>query len=322
MDSYALSYYPYKEVNLFEGAYKPSCVKTDSVAYAFWCRALYQRLASTVEFELPENWKRASDFFEAVLFGKGFLVVFDHEKYGTVFQPASLSGFDIYYQPTKAIVANPYMRITRSLEIGKDCELIKLQPDFRGCGDIIGYYAEKLATLDGAINMNIINSKLAYVFGAKNKAAAQAVYKIFDLINKGQPTIVYDKSITEGLGDEDPFEFIDRAGMKAGYLVNDMLTSHKSILDEFDQEIGIPTLGSAEKKERMITAEAESKDADTSARVSLWKETLERSLEAVNKMFGLDISVKFKFLEMAEAAMQPEDPDNDIGRRMNEWDYQ
>ena len=78
--------------------------------------------------------------------------------------------------------------------------------------------------------MNIINSKLAYVFGAKNKAAAQAVFKIFDLINSGQPTIVYDKSLVEGLGDEEPFEFIDRAGLAQSYIVNDMLTSHKTIL--------------------------------------------------------------------------------------------
>lgn len=319
-NSYALDYFPYRQQNLFDGAIKPSCVKNDSVAYAFWCRALYQRLCSIIEFELPEEWERASDFFEAILYGRGFLTVFDHEKHGKIFQPCTTNGFDIYYQPTEVLVANPYVRITRSLKIGEDCELIKLTPDFSGVVDIIAYYAEKLATLDGALNMNIINSKLAYVFGAKNKAAAQAVYKIFDLINNGQPTIVYDKSITEGLGGEEPFEFLDRSQLAGSYIVNDMLQSHKTILDEFDAEIGIPTLGSAEKKERMITAEAESKNADTSARASLWKESLDRSIKVVNDHFGLKIRAKFVYLEKMEE--DQEDPDKDIGRRMQEWDYQ
>lgn len=321
MNEYALSYFPYQQANLFDGAIKPSCVKTNSVAYAFWCRALYQRLCSILKFEgLPEGWQRAEDFLEAVIFGRGFAAVFDHEKYGTVFQPANLQGFDIYYQPTRALVANPYMRITRSLEIGKDCELLRISPDYHGVVSICSYYAEKLATLDGALNMNIINSKLAYVFGAKNKAAAQAVFKIFDLINSGQPTIVYDKSLVEGLGDEEPFEFIDRAGLAQSYLVNDMLQSHKSILDEFDSEVGIPSLGAAEKKERMIVDEANAKNADTSSRVSLWKESLDRSLKEVNSHFGLNITAKFVYLEKME--QEQNSLEDDIGRRMNEWDYQ
>lgn len=319
MNEYAMSYFPYQQANLFDGAIKPSCVKNDSVAYAFWCRALFQRLCSILEFEdLPEGWVRAEDFLEAVLFGRGFAAVFEHEKYGLVFQPANLNGFDIYYQSTNAVVANPYMRITRSLKIGKECELIRLTPDYHGVVSICSYYAEKLATLDGALNMNIINSKLAYVLTARSKAAGQALYKVFDLINKGQPTIVLDKSITDAMGDE-PFNFLDRSAIANSYLVNDMLTSAKTILDDFCQEIGIPTLGSSEKKERMITAEAESKNADTSSKVALWRECLNRSLDEVNSRFGTRIKARFKFLEMAEDQILEDDS---IGRRMNEWDYQ
>ena len=70
----------------------------------------------------------------------------------------------------------------------------------------------------------------------------------------------------------------------------------------------------------MITAEAESKDADTSSRVSLWKESLERSLKEVNSHFGLNISAKFVYLEKME--QEQNGSEDDIIRRMNEWDYQ
>lgn len=291
---YSMNYAPYSVANLFDGTRAPSAVKNDSIAYAFWCRALYQRLCSTVEFNLPDNWKRAKDFFEAVLFGRGYACVFDSKEFGISFQPASLSGFDFYYQPTRAIVSNP--KLSKEFTIGEDCSLIKLTPDYSGVTDIVAYYAEKLATMDGAINMSIINSKFAYVFGAKNKASAQAVKMIFDKINKGEPLVVFDNKLVEGMGDEEPFEFIDRASLKNSYIVDDLLKDFQTIINQFDTEIGIPTIPT-EKKERMITDEANSRRADSSSRITLWEECLRNSIKEVNKMFSTDISFKFRFLE-------------------------
>ena len=58
-------------------------------------------------------------------------------------------------------------------------------PDYRGIFDTISYYAEKLSTLDNAINLSIINSKFAFMIAAKNKACAEAIKKMLDRINKG-----------------------------------------------------------------------------------------------------------------------------------------
>lgn len=292
-NSYALNYAPFAVQNLFDGTHFPSAIKNDSVAYAFWNRALYQRVCSIVEFNLPDNWNRARDFFEACLFGRGFVCVFNDLKYGISFQPCTLYGYDFYYQPTQAIVTNP--KLSKTFDIGENCSLIKLTNDFSGVADIIAYYSEKLATMDGALNMSIINSKFAYVFGAKNKAAASAVKQIFDKVNKGDPLVVYDKAITDGLGGEEPFEFIDRAGLKNSYLVSDLINDMENIIKDFDNEIGIPTTP-PEKKERMISDEVNGRNADTNARITLWDECLKNSIADVNKMFGLDISYKFKFI--------------------------
>lgn len=291
LNEYRMGYVPYALQNVFDGTMTPSAVKNNSYAYAFWCRALYQRLCSRIEFDLPEEWQRARDFFEACLFARGFVAVFDTKQYGVTFQPANLSGFDWFYQPTTALVSNPKM--SKTFTIGKDCELIKLTNDYNGITSIITYYAEKLATLDGAVNMAIVNSKLAYVFGAKNKAAAQSIKAIFDKINEGEPTVVYDKAITEGLGDEDPFVFLDRQSLKNSYITSDLLSDAQTLLNQFDNEIGIPTLP-AEKKERMITDEANARQADCSARITLWDECLRNSIKTVNKKFGLNIKFNFR----------------------------
>lgn len=303
-----MGFIPYALQNVFDGVQTPSAVKNNSYAYAFWCRALYQRLCSRIEFDLPEDWNRAKDFFEACLFARGFVAVFDTKEYGITFQPATLSGYDWFYQPTKAIVSNP--KLSKEFTIGKDCSLIRISNDYAGLISLVTYYAEKLATLDGAVNMAIINSKFAYVLGAKNKAAARSIEMIFDKINKGEPTVVFDKAVTEGLGDEEPFEFLDRASLKNSYITSDLLSDWQTLLNQFDNEIGIPTLP-AEKRERMITDEANARQADCNARISLWDECLKNSINETNKMFGTDIKYKFKTYDVNEEVTEESGKDGE-----------
>lgn len=311
------SYIPYREANYVEGVRRPNTQHINSQAYNYWMRALVHRCLSIIKFNLPDKWERVHDFFEYMLITRGFLAVFDAgPKFGISFQPCELSGYDFYYQPTDAIIANP--QYSNTLNIGKDCALIRLTPDYMGVLDICAYYASKLAMMDGAIDMAITNSKLAYVLAAKSKSAASALGMIFDRLNAGESTIIYDKKIMESLGNDEPFEFLDRQSVKNSYLTTDLLRDIQTIINQFDTEIGIPTLPTVEKKERMITDEATSKNADTSARVSLWDESLSKSIADVNKMFGLDISYEFVFLDQMQDDTSDVEPDKII-KSLADW---
>ena len=61
-----------------------------------------------------------------------------------------------------------------------------------------------------------------------------------------------------------------------------------TLLSAFDAEIGIRSLP-YNKKERLVTAEAQSREQDSTARLMVWKATLDSSLELVNGMFGTNI---------------------------------
>ena len=293
-----LTYAPYALENFFSGVQAPNAVlKNDSGAYAFWLRALYQRLCSTIEFDLPENWQRARDYFEACLFCRGFLAVFETDDFGKVFQDATLSGYDFFYQPDDALVTNPLLKTSLKLKIGKDCELIKLTNDYHGVLDIVARYAEKLALMDGATDMNILVSKFGYMLTAKNKMAAAALKMAYDKMMRNEPLVILDKSVVEGVGEDTPFDLISRDNIKNSYLVTDLISDTKQLLDSFDTEIGIKNLGVGEKRERMISAEVESRQMDASARVSLWDECLSNSIDKVNAKYGLNISYRFRFLD-------------------------
>lgn len=305
----------YDQINLYEGNYRPSEVKSyDNATFAFWQRSLFQRAASNLIFNLPEEWQgEVRDFFIYCLYRYGYVAVFKVPTHGIIFQPATLNGYNIYYQPTDVIVANPGLPSVNRLTIGKDCELIKLTPDYRGIWDIIDYYAEKLSTLDAAINMSLINSKFAFMLAAKNKNAAIAIEKMLDQINSGKPAVIYQKDALMPNDPDDkaePYQLISMVkDLKSNYVTTEQLMDFQTLLNNFDAEIGIPSVP-YQKKERLVTAEAESRIIDSTSRCTIWKECLDSSLKKVNAMFGLDISVELRYDTM-EAPQEDEEVNED-----------
>ena len=174
-------------------------------------------------------------------------------------------------------------------------------------------YAQKLATLDGAIDMSLVNNKYAFMLAARNKAAAQALKKMIDKVNAGEPAVIVDMKILNDPDDKDvPWQIWERPHLKDSYLTTDQLQDQKTILNDFDAEIGIPSVPYA-KKERMVVSEAESRKIDASARLSVWLDTLNASIEEVKKLYpGITLSVKYRYEDSQEEGSEDAgEPDDD-----------
>ena len=300
----------YNQINAAAGTYNPSMVKSyNNRTFAFWERSLFQRACSVLKFDLPDPWKGpVQDFFNYCLFKFGFVAISENDEFGQFFQPCSLSGYDFYYQPTEAIISNP--KYDARLKIGEECEILKLTPDYFGIWDIISYYAEKLSVLDNAINMSLINNKFAFLLGARNKAAGEALKKMLDKINKGEPAVIYDMKLLNDPTDKDvPFQEWRRDNLKDSYLTTDQLQDFQTILNNFDTEVGIPTIP-YQKKERMVTSEAKSKIIDSTSRSMVWYETLTSSIKNIKELYPdikLDVELRYKEEDINERV---EDNDN------------
>ena len=312
-----MNYIPfnYEQINTAAGTYNPSPVKSfNNKTFAFWERALFQRATSVIEAELPEDWEGTiKDFFYYCLFKFGFLCIFDDTQYGRTFQPCTLKGYDWYYQPTDVLIANPALKESLELKLGEKGELLKLTPDFMGVWDIISYYAEKLSTLDNAINMSLINNKFAFILGARNKVAGQALKKMLDKINKGEPAVIYDMKLLNDQTDKaEPFQVWERKNsLKDSYLTTDQLRDFQTILNNFDCEIGIPTIP-YQKAERMVDAEAKSRQLDAQSRSTIWLECLQSSAKRVKKLYP-DITLNFK-LRYDPKEVEDEQRTNNVNR--------
>ena len=287
-------------INILESIHVPNTYwKNRTVEYQYWFRSLLQKIDSSIIFGgLPKDW--SNDFFMICLWAKGYVTVFKTDrkdissKYGqVVFQPCTISGFDFYYQPITATVSNPIYE--RELTIGKDTELIKLTPDFRGIFDILDFYSAKLAECSKGIDVGLINTKMPIILTANSDAQAETLKKVYDKVQAGESLVIYkDQIIDNGeiIPRKDPFESWSQ-DYKETYIVHNLLEDLQTILDSFYVEIGLPV--AIEKKERIITSEADFASAQSQARISCWMETLRESLDRVNRMFGTNITCEVAY---------------------------
>lgn len=293
----------YDQLNIINGTYNPSQIKPkNNSTFAYWQRALFQRACSVIDLGVDSVWKgEVKDFLYYVLFTNGFVSVFENDKYGLIFQNCTLNGFDLYYQPTNCIISNPAFESSLDLKIHDECELLKLTPDFMGIFDIINRYAEQLAGMDSDINMSIINAKVPFIMTAKNKAGAEAIKKIFDKVQKGEPLAIIDKAVAiDPDTKENSIDFMDRNSLKNAYILDQQLQDEQTILNAFDCEVGIPTLP-YQKAERMVTDEATSKLVESQARCTIWVNTLNASYELINAKYGTNFKATLNYKKEGEA---------------------
>lgn len=304
----------YEQINLQAGMYSPSPVKNrNNKSFDYFVRSLFQRATTVFEWELPKEWDgKTKDFFLYCLFRFGYIVISDFEQFGLGFQPCGLSGYNFYYQPAKALVANPALDKSLELELGKDGQLLKLTPDYRGIWDVLEFYAEKLSLLDNAINMSLINNKYAFFLGARNKTAGMALKKMLDLVNKGEPAVVWDmKLLNDPTDKEMPFQEWKRDHLKDSYLTTDQLLDFHTILNDFDAEVGIPTVP-YQKKERMVTDEANAKLADGKARSVTWFETIQGSINEIKQLYpDITLSCSMRYDTEGEPGQEMEVNENE-----------
>lgn len=108
---------------------------------------------------------------ELLLQRNGFAIItkVDGELYAF---RAGLGGeLDAYYRPTVATVSNPYLNFSETLEIGKDCALIRNDPFNMGLFPLFDINAWQQAETDISLKWATINARIAAFLVANNEDA-------------------------------------------------------------------------------------------------------------------------------------------------------
>ena len=279
----------YDYINLYNASRSPSTVHVkNSRLRNYFRKYLMQKAISVFKWTIPDEWDK--DYFLYTLYGAGFIAILDTDRYGVICQQCAPGGYNLYYRPSYVIVTNPLLP-TMTLNIDRDCILVKLQPDYSSICDIVGYYADQLALASEAMGVNLVNTKSGIVFGAENKAQAEAYKKMFDNLSEGDPATVIGKNLLNDDGSPAWFPFV--ASVKESYVTTDILSDMRKIEAMFDTDIGIPN-ANTDKRERLISDEVNANNVETATRCELWLETIRKEFEKANTMFGLNLSVDWR----------------------------
>lgn len=257
---------------------------TSSIYYRnFLLRKVFGRFEFT---GWPEDWPE-QDYAMKHLFCDGYFAIVDPGT-GPLPLKCGYSGNNAFNRPTTIIISNHVLGDFER-EIDTDGALVRLQYNYSGIEYTLQRYATLLAMADSCIAVNLMNAKAAFVAFADSKAQAETFKKMFDMLSCGEPAVFLkgDPSM------RDQFMFNN---VKQNF-VGDMVADLKDrIVDDFLTEIGILSVNT-EKKERLITTEAESRAQEVASNVEHWIKTVNATLKQANRIFRLNLGFRLTELD-------------------------
>lgn len=280
----------------------------------YFARYIMQKILSNFKFTgIPDSWQK--NYFQYCLFCNGVLTVIDTPDFGVIPQACGLTGYNVFWGPKSVIVSNPLLPDLsgKQLDIGKDCEIVHLAPDYCGIMDLCYKYAIEYALATQAFDVTLVNSKLAYVFAAGNKQVAASFKKMYDQISQGNPATFIDSSLLNPDG-RPAWEAIFRDNKGSG-IINELLTALEKLDARLNTDIGIPNTNIS-KASGVSAAEVNANNQDTASKATLWRDTIREGLKRVNNMFGLSLGVDLVFSEEPKkGGTQDADESDDDGYR-------
>ena len=190
-----------------------------------------------------------------------------------------------YYEPTKYIVANPYLKLTKEYTINTendDCVLMRNDCKSRGLIPLLSKYAVLCNDCEISINMLTNNLRTQYLISAgDNKTKENADIFIKKLID-GDFSCIAENTFLDGVK-------VHNVVTNASY-VKDFIELNQYLKATAFNEIGLDANYNM-KRERLTAGEVE---LNTSILIPLADDMLEQrkqAVDAINKMYGLNIKV-------------------------------
>lgn len=290
MNSNGIGSYSYEFINSYNAAVSPSTVHIKNTGLArFFKRYLLQEAFSVFKWEMPETW--STSYFLYVLYVIGYIGIIKTDKFGVIPQHGGLGGYNVFYQPNYMLINNPLFTKSYQPEIDTDCVCLRLQPDYCGLYDIVDYYGDMMALCAEAAGVNLLNSKLSFVFAADNKATAESFKKLYDVIASGEPAAFADKDLFDDDGNLRATLFNQDVGNN--FIAGDLLDCMRTIRCQFLTDIGIPN-ANTDKRERLITDEVNANNFETRAKCAVWLDELQKGCKKARDMFGIELFVDWR----------------------------
>ena len=216
-----------------------------------------------------------------------------------------------YYLPTIATVANPALKFSKSMEIDKECVVIKNDVMFMGLMPLIQSTSYLLAQADISFKYALINGRMKAIVTAPNDEVKASLDEMFKQIEKGSSLkVVVDDDLMNELK-VSPYGSNDNG--------IDIIELKQYIIGSFYQKLGIQSNFNM-KREALNSAESALNDDILYPLIDEMLEERKKGVEKINELYGTNISVELSSIwkQLREQEEQAVNVDEDKENKKDE----
>lgn len=265
-----------------------------NISYNYWFTQLLRFCVGIFQWDnIPDTAEFSARDIELLLLLTGHAYIFMREgKMYTL--DTSIYDFDVNYQPTNFVYANPVIGSRQGKIDAPYGDIIynsPLKDNILGLPvdgslrSFLGHYARQLADISSSINIYAVNSRIVDYPIAKNDSMKKSLINFFNKRKIGQSAIIWQN-------DEilDAFGSVPRSNRTTPDTLKDMIDAEDRMLEKFYRDIGIKFR--LNKQAQINTEEVESDEQLLLISVDDMLKCRKEGIEKINEKLGSNISVK------------------------------
>lgn len=260
----------------FDFADKTSCIR-QHIAY------MLDRTQSMFRWEgLPDTISERS--LELFLQTNGNVCFYEYDGGLYVFTGGMGGEPDVYYMPTVYTIANPALKLFKSLQIGSECVVMPNDSLYLGLIPLFTRYAACMTENELSIKIAIINSRIVNLISAPDDRTKESAEKFLSDIADGKPGVIAENAFLDGIRAQ---PYGTTANSNA---LTNLIEMEQYIKASWFNELGLNANYNM-KRESLNSSESQMNNDALLPLVDDMLKCRERAIEKVNEMFGTDISV-------------------------------
>ena len=258
---------------------------------------VYKNLPDTVPKRVLERFLQENGY-----------CIFTKENDKFIVLSGSLGGeLNEYYEYTKCIVSNPYLKLNKEYTLDDDCILIRNDSKMKGLIPLLGKYGVLCGDCEVSINMLTNNLRTQFFISASDDKTRQNADLFIKKLIDGELSVIGENQFLEGVK-------VHNVSSQANY-IQQFIELNQYLKASAFNEIGLDANFNM-KRERLTVNEVE---LNTSILIPLADNMLEErknAIELINKKYGLNIEVDLSSVwkmqkEEVDKATETQDTDTD-----------
>ena len=244
---------------------------------------------------------------ERFLLENGYCI-FTKENDRFIVLTGSLAGeLNEYYEYTKCIVSNPYLKLNKEYTLDDDCVLIRNDSKMKGLIPLLEKYGVLCGDCEVSINMLTNNLRTQFFISASDDKTRQNADLFIKKLIDGELSVIGENQFLEGVK-------VHNVSSQANY-IQQFIELNQYLKASAFNEIGLDANFNM-KRERLTVNEVE---LNTSILIPLADNMLEErknAIELINKKYGLNIEVDLSSVwkmqkEEVDKATETQDTETD-----------